>query len=199
MMLNSPLNWTWNQTRALIGSAPAAYHANPEDLLLAGLCLGLEKWRGTPLSNGVLINLESRRSVKISLTAVRHLPHRRLVHSASIRSNYGPALTCAKPSSVSRRASARHPPRASVTECCVTPAMWIWLSTRASLSTTSAGLPPLTNNEDWGLVIEDLGQPVASSWKQAALFDINAIVSDNRLQFHLSYPRKPSAAKKWLP
>ena len=50
---------TAEETRALIGSAPTTYHANPEDLLLAGLCLGLEKWTEQPLSEGILVNLES--------------------------------------------------------------------------------------------------------------------------------------------
>ncbi|NLV25541.1 MAG: hypothetical protein GXY54_12270, partial [Deltaproteobacteria bacterium] len=176
------------ETRHLLTAAPAAYHANAEDLLLASLCLGLERWTGTPLDDGILINLEGHGREELIENADLSRTVGWFTAQYPVKLRTGRDL---RDTLIGIKEALRAIPDRGIGYgllryfgheelACNPPISFNYLGRFTSLESTS----------DWSLADEAHGEPVSPSWRHSALVDINAVVAAGKLQFHLTWPRE---------
>ncbi|NLC70356.1 MAG: hypothetical protein GX751_03230, partial [Desulfuromonadaceae bacterium] len=174
------------ETRSLLTAAPAAYHASPEDLLLAALCLGLERWTGNSLAEGVLINLEGhgRENLIAGADPSRTVGWFTSLYPVRLRTGRDISDTL-----ITIKEALHDIPGRGVGYGLLRYQGHEELACEPQVAFNYLGrFTNLENATAWSLSGEAHGSPVASSWKQNALFDINAVIAGDRLQFHLSWP-----------
>ena len=173
-------------TGILLGSASGAYHANPEDLLLASLCLGLERWKGQPLADGILVNLEShgREELFENVDISRTVGWFTSQYPVKIKTGNSLRATL-----IGIKESIRQTPGNGIAYGLLRYGGHDKLSIDPQISFNYLGrFTTLENDENWSLANEEHGRPISENWKHPALWDINAMVAEDRLQFHLSWP-----------
>ena len=183
---STTIKLTDEETRTLIGNAPSAYHANPEDLLLAGLCLGLEEWLGRPLSDGILVNLESHgreeliNRADLSRTVgwfTAQYPVRLKTHN-KLRDTL-----------IGIKETLRSIPDHGIGYGLLRYGGHQTIGVEPQVSFNYLGrFTTLEKNADWTLAAEKHGSPISNTWKHKALLDINSVVAGNRLEFNLTWP-----------
>ena len=174
------------ETRHLLTAAPAAYRANAEDLLLASLCLGLERWTGTPLDDGILINLEGhgRENLIPGADPSRTVGWFTALYPVKLRTGRDLRDTL-----IGIKEALRAIPDRGVGYGLLRYFGHEELVCAPQVSFNYLGrFTNLENPDLWNLAEEDHGRPVASSWKQSVLLDINAVVAGDKLRFHLTWP-----------
>ncbi|NLB06012.1 MAG: hypothetical protein GX835_03420, partial [Desulfobulbaceae bacterium] len=174
------------QTRRLLTAAPAAYHANPEDLLLASLCLGLERWTGNSLAGGVLINLEGHGREELMANADLSRTVGWFTAQYPVRlSTAGPL----RDTLIGIKETLRAVPGRGVCYVLLRYGGQEELACEPQVSFNYLGrFTNLEGSADWSLADEAHGEPVSPAWRHTALLDINALVAGDRLQYQLTWP-----------